>query len=74
MKFTGFAGGCVGKALLVILCILLGVVLTLGGLAVGGYIVLTKDGMVGTISDQVEKNTSVELGKTLRWNLLSTIP
>lgn len=61
MKFTGFAGGCVGKALLVILCILLGVVLTLGGLAVGGYIVLTKDGMVGTISDQVEKNTSVEL-------------
>ena len=61
MKFTGFAGRCVGKALLVILCILLGVVLTLGGLAVGGYIVLTKDGMVGTISDQVEKNTSVEL-------------
>lgn len=61
MKFTGFAGGCVGKALLVILCILLGVVLTLGGIALGGYIVLTKEGMVGTISDQVEKNTSVEL-------------
>ena len=61
MKFTGFAGGCVGKALLVILCILLGVVLTLGGIALGGYIVLTKEGMVGTISDQIEKNTSTEL-------------
>ena len=53
MKFTG---SFVGKFFLVVLCILLGVILAVGGEALAGYIVLTRQGMVGTISDKVEDN------------------
>lgn len=60
MKFTGFASGCVGKALTVVLCIILGMVLALGGIALTGYLILTKDGMMGTVSDQAKK-AGVEL-------------
>lgn len=55
MKFTGFASGCLGKVLLVILCLVLGAVLALGGLAAGIYVTVTKDGGVGTISDYAQK-------------------
>lgn len=54
MKFTGFASGCIGKALTVILCIILGMVLAVGGIALTGYLVLNKEGMMGTISDKTE--------------------
>lgn len=53
MKFTCFTGSFIGKTLLVILCIFLGIILTLGGIVLGGYVVLTKEGMVGTIGDKV---------------------
>lgn len=49
MKFTG---GCISKALTVILCILLGFVLSFASIGLAGYIVLTKKGMVGTIADK----------------------
>ncbi len=51
MKFTGFAASCIGKILLVVLCLVLGGVLTLGGLALGVYVTVTQEGGVGTISD-----------------------
>ncbi|MGN1042750.1 MAG: hypothetical protein ACI4SK_04635 [Christensenellales bacterium] len=53
MKFTGFTSGCVGKALTVIFCILLGVVIAIGGEALAGYLLLTKDGVVGMVADKV---------------------
>ncbi len=53
MKFTGFSSGCVGKALTIILCILLGMIIALGGEAVAGYILLTREGMVGYVADKV---------------------
>lgn len=53
MKFTGFSSGCVGKALTVILCILLGMIIAIGGEALAGYILLTRDGMVGYVADKV---------------------
>ncbi|MBR1747956.1 MAG: hypothetical protein IJ735_07105 [Clostridia bacterium] len=56
MKFTAFASSCVGKALLVILCILIGIVLAVGGEALAGYIVLTREGMVGVIGDAIQSN------------------
>ena len=53
MKFTGFASGCFGKVLLIILCIVVGMALSLGGIALGGYIVLTRQGMMGKIEDTI---------------------
>ncbi len=53
MKFSGFSSGCIGKALLIICCLLLGVVLAIGGEALAGYLILTQDGMVGKIADTV---------------------
>lgn len=46
MKFSGFMNGCAGKVISFILSVLLGVVLTLGGIVGGGYILLTKKGML----------------------------
>jgi hypothetical protein len=43
--------GC-GKAVTLFLGIILGVVLTFGGIAFGGFLLLTKDGMVGELSDR----------------------
>ncbi len=51
MRFTNFTGGCLGKVFVVLLCILLGVVLTIGAIIGGGYIVLTRKGMMGTVQD-----------------------
>lgn len=51
MKFTG---SFVGKFFLIIICLLLGVILAVGGEALAGYILLTRQGMVGTIADKVE--------------------
>lgn len=53
MKFTGFTSGCVGKALTIILCILLGMILAIGGEALAGYLLLTKEGTVGYVADKV---------------------
>lgn len=49
MRFTNFASGCLGKVFSALLCVLLGVVLTVGGVALGGYVVLTREGMLGTL-------------------------
>lgn len=57
MKFTGFSSGCVGKALTIILCILLGMILALGGEALAGYILLTREGTVGYVADMVNGNS-----------------
>ncbi len=46
-----FMSGCIGKILTVILCIMLGVVITLGGIVGAGYYALMTEGMVGTIID-----------------------
>ncbi len=53
MKFTGFTSGCVGKALTIILCILLGMILAIGGEALAGYLLLTREGTVGFVADKV---------------------
>lgn len=55
MRFTNFTSSCLGKAFIVLLCILLGVVLTLGAIIGGGYIVLIRKGMVGTVQDFLNK-------------------
>lgn len=57
MKFTGFASGCVGKALIILLCIILGVVLAIGGELLVGYVVLTRDGFVGQVADTVNSSS-----------------
>lgn len=44
--------GC-GKVLTLFIGIILGIVLTFGGIAFGGYLLLTKEGVVGFISDRV---------------------
>jgi hypothetical protein len=46
MKYSGFMNGCGGKILMIILSVILGVVLTLGGIAGAGYYILTKKGML----------------------------
>lgn len=51
MRYTNFAGGFLGKLVGSLFCIILGMVLTLGGIALGGYILVTRKGMVGTIED-----------------------
>ena len=47
-----FSGGCIGKALQVIFCIILGFVLCLLSIGGAGYFILTKEGMVGTLSEK----------------------
>lgn len=56
-----FMSGFFGKLLLVILCILLGVVLTLGGIAGAGYYVLMTNGMMGTIEEKANESGAVKL-------------
>ncbi len=56
-----FLSGCFGKALLVIFCILLGVVLTLGGIAGAGYFALMTKGMVGTVADKANQSGAITL-------------
>ncbi len=47
-----FSGGCIGKALSAILCIILGFVLAFASIGLAGYIVLTKKGMVGVVAEK----------------------
>lgn len=56
MRFTNFLAGCFGKVIGGIMCILLGVVLAFGGTALAGYIVLTRDGMMGKVEDLAQSN------------------
>lgn len=56
MRFSNFASGCFGKIVTGIFCIILGVVLAFGGLALGGYIIVTKEGMMGTVEDLAQNN------------------
>lgn len=74
MKFNGFMGGCGGKILTVIFSILLGVVLTLGGIAGGGYMLLTKKGMLLKAEElanskgiKVDFDDTVAQGTLLEW-------
>ncbi|MFW5780342.1 MAG: hypothetical protein ACOCWI_02695 [Bacillota bacterium] len=55
MRLTNFANGCFGKVFTAIFCIILGIVLAYGGLAIGGYILVTRDGMVGTAEDYAQE-------------------
>ncbi len=57
-----------------ILGIIIGFVLIVGGIGLGGYLVLTKEGMVGTVADKVEafnpteevaEKSLLEYGKTI---------
>lgn len=48
-----FLNGCFGKVLRFLLAVLLGVVLTLGGIVGAGYFALVKKGMMGLVSDKV---------------------
>lgn len=67
MRFTNFAGGCVGKVFTAILCILIGVVLTLGGIVGGVAILLTRKGMVGTVENVANNNNiKIEFDEQLR--------
>ena len=68
MKFTGFVSSCVGKALLIVFCILLGVVLAVGGEALAGYIVLTREGMVGTLGDALQNNLGEDSGLKVQFD------
>lgn len=74
MKFTG---SFVGKLFLIIICIMLGAVLTVGGVALAGYTLLTQTTM-GSLEEQisseempidfgeeVEQSTVLEWGTTL---------
>lgn len=85
MKFTGFMNGCAGKILTVILSVVLGVILTLGGIAGGGYYLLTKKGMLlkaeefavskGAkidFDDEVAQGTILDWGKLLVATLKDT--
>ncbi len=56
-----FLSGCIGKVLLVILCILLGVVLTLGGIVGAGYFILVSDGMMGVVEEKANESGAVTL-------------
>jgi|GEM_PF-4760602 len=51
--------GC-GKVLTLLIGIILGVVLTFGGIAFGGYLILTKEGMIGIISERAGENMPIE--------------
>lgn len=67
MRYTKFAGGCFEKIVGSLLCVILGIVLTLGGIALGGYILLTRPGMVGTLEDFAQKqNLPVDFGDEYR--------
>ncbi len=55
MRFTNFTSSCLGKLFVVLLCVLLGIVLTLGAIIGGGYLALTRQGMMGTIQDFANK-------------------
>ena len=48
-----FLSGCFGKVLRFLLAVLLGVVLTLGGIVGAGYFALMTKGIMGTVSDKV---------------------
>ena len=63
MRFTNFTAGCAGKIFTVILCILLGVVLTIGSV-VGGVVYFgTRKGMMEKVSDYASKQ-----GINLEWD------
>lgn len=51
--------GC-GKVLSLLIGIILGIVLTFGGIAFGGYLLLTREGMIGLIADQAGEGMPFE--------------
>jgi len=51
MKYTSFTAGVVGKIFTVLLCIILGIVIGIGGLFGAGYLFAKKDGSVGKLAD-----------------------
>lgn len=55
MRFSNFCASCTGKVFTTILMIILGVVLTLGGIGLAGYILLSREGMVGTVEDAAQE-------------------
>lgn len=64
MKFTG---SCIGKILLVILCIILGLVIAIGGEVLVVYLVLTKDGGMGKVDDLADNNgISIDFDEDIR--------
>jgi hypothetical protein len=56
MKFSSFMNGCGGKILTVILSIVLGIIIAFGGIAAGGYILLTKKGMLLNVEEIAQNN------------------
>lgn len=67
MRYTNFAGGFMGKLVGGLFCIILGMVLTLGGIALGGYILVTRKGMVGTLEDLAQgRNLPVDFDDAYR--------
>lgn len=67
MRFTNFVNGCFGKVFTAILCIILGIVIAYGGVALAGYIAITKKGMVGTIEDFAqEKDLPIDFEEDMR--------
>lgn len=56
-----FLGGFFGKLIRFLLAVLLGVVLTLGGIVGAGYYALMTKGMMGTVSDKVGSSAGITL-------------
>lgn len=74
MKFSGFMNGCSGKILTIVLSVILGVVLTLGGIVGGGYYILSSKGMLQKAEDMakdrgiaVDFDDEVAQGTILDW-------
>ncbi|MDD4316695.1 MAG: hypothetical protein PHC84_06015, partial [Clostridia bacterium] len=66
MRYTNFAGGCFGKIVSSVLSAILGMVLTLGGIALGGYILITRKGMVGTVEEFAQgRNLPIDFDESL---------
>lgn len=66
MRYTNFSGGVFGKIVGALLCIILGMVLTLGGIALGGYLLVTKT-KIGTIEDFAqEKKLPIDFAEEYR--------
>ncbi|NCA91626.1 hypothetical protein EOM82_00010 [bacterium] len=58
-----FSGGCIGKALQIIFCIILGFVLCLLSIGGAGYIILTREGMVGTLSEKASSTVPLDFSE-----------
>ncbi len=58
-----YSGGCIGKALQVILCIVLGFVLCILSIGGAGYIILTREGMVGTLAEKAGSSVPLDFSE-----------